>query len=169
MKSRLLTTMLLLLVSLLAVFGLMACSSDTATKEAAQTDTTGTPIIEIQEAWSRSTPEESSGVAYMTIVNNGDTSDKLVAGKSPVAVFCELHETSVDENGVMRMRGVKGGSIEIPAHASAKLEPAGLHVMLIDLEEPLKPDTVFPLTLKFEKAGEITVNVPVLEGNLPEE
>jgi copper(I)-binding protein len=69
----------------------------------------------------------------------------------------------------MRMRGVKGGYIGIPAHGSAKLEPAGLHVMLIDLAEPLKPDTVFPLTLKFEKAGEITVDVSVLEGNLPEE
>jgi copper(I)-binding protein len=169
MKSRLLTTMLLLLVSLPVVFGLMACSSNTATKEAAQTDTTGTPVIEIQEAWSRSTPEEAAGITYMTIVNNGDTPDKLIAGKTPVAAFCELHETSVDENGVMRMRGVKGGYIEIPAHGSAKLEPAGLHVMLVDLKEPLKSDTVFPLTLKFEKAGEITIDVPVLEGNLPQE
>lgn len=135
---------------------------------AAQTevaDQANLPAIVIEEAWSRSTPQmmAGSGIAYMVIKNNGSQPDRLVASKTPAAAFSELHETSITEDGTMRMRGVKGGFIEIPPGGAVSLEPAGLHVMLIDLTDPLKSGTTFPLTLKFERAGEITIDVPVVD------
>jgi copper(I)-binding protein len=156
---------LLVLVSILVILPVGACTQS-ATDSTTSTPTGDqSPTITIENAWSRSTPEmmEGSGIVYMTINNNGPQADKLVASKSPAAAFSELHETSADENGVMRMRGVKGGYIDIPAGGSAELKPAGLHVMLIDLKAPLESGTSFPLTLKFEQAGEMTIDVPVMD------
>jgi copper(I)-binding protein len=153
----------LLLVAVVLV--LPACAGATGEETPAAQSDTLQPTITIEKAWSRSTPDmmAGSGIVYMTINNSGSQADRLIATKSPAAAFCELHETSMDENGVMRMRGVKGGSIEVPAGGSAELEPAGLHIMLIDLKTPLESGTSFPLTLKFEQAGEMTIEVPVME------
>jgi hypothetical protein len=160
MKIRFITRLSVFLV----LIGLLAACTP-ASAPASQASAVESSAIEIEKAWSRSTPEmmDGSGIVYMVIKNNGDEPDQLVASKSPVAAFAELHETSLDENGVMRMRGVKGGFIEVPAHGTAALSPAGLHVMLVDLKSPLKTGDSFPLTLKFEKAGEMTINVPVLD------
>jgi copper(I)-binding protein len=59
----------------------------------------------------------------------------------------------------MRMRQV--ASIDVPAGGTVSLEPGGLHIMLIDLREPLKQGETLPLTLTFAKAGKVTVQVPV--------
>jgi copper(I)-binding protein len=64
----------------------------------------------------------------------------------------------------MKMRAVEGGYIEVPAGGEAELKPGGLHIMLIRLAEPLENGTTFPLTLNFEKSGEIEIEVPVAEG-----
>jgi copper(I)-binding protein len=52
-------------------------------------------------------------------------------------------------------------AVEIPARGEARLAPGGLHIMLIGLSEPLREDAGFPLTLVFERAGEVTVEVAV--------
>jgi hypothetical protein len=64
--------------------------------------------------------------------------------------------------GMMTMKPVE--SIELPANTEVVLKPGGLHIMLIDLVEPLKVGSSFELTLRFEKAGTMTVSVPVREG-----
>lgn len=124
---------------------------------------TGGPQIVIEDPWSRSTPEieGGTGIAYMTFSNQGDVADRLVAAKTPMAAAVELHIDEVDANGVMHMRMVDGGVIEIPPGEIVRLEPAGLHIMLIDLVEPLEEGTSYPLTLKFENVGEVTLHVPV--------
>src|SRR5512132_4333375 len=76
----------------------------------------------------------------------------------PFAPRAELHaHTSYGD--VMRMRQVS--LIDVPAGESVDLQPGGLHIMLIDLKEPLKQGETFPLTLTFAKAGTMTVQVPV--------
>ncbi len=164
---------LLLLTGALALAMLAACGGDNApaapAKENAPQDQTGSaetapePGIEIYNAWSRPTPDMvTTGIVYMTIKNNGSQADRLIAAKTPASKVVELHDTDIDDNGVMRMRMVKGGYIEVLPGGEASLEPAGMHVMLIDLTEPLQVDTTFPLTLKFEKAGELSIDVPVV-------
>ncbi len=158
----------LLIMSFLLVIGLSACQANEPAEETAvsPTDTEATtdgPQITIQGAWSRSTPEmmDGSGIVYMVIHNNGSKADKLVAAKSDVSEAAELHTHTMDDNGVMRMRPVPEGYIEIPANGSVELKSGGLHVMLINLNEALKVGETFPLTLKFEEFGEVVIDVPV--------
>lgn len=120
--------------------------------------------IEIQQPFARATPAKMGG-AFMTLVNTGMAGDKLLKAASPVAESVELH-THVKEGDVMRMRPVP--AIEIAGHGRTALEPGSYHVMLIGLKQPLKEGTSFPLTLTFEKAGSVTLNVPVVKaGGMP--
>jgi copper(I)-binding protein len=104
-----------------------------------------------------------AGAVYMILKNDGSEADKLLSGKTPAAEVVELHESFMDENNVMKMRAVEGGYIEVPAGGSVELKPGGLHVMLIKLVKPLQADTTIPLTLNFEKSGELTIEAPVSE------
>jgi copper(I)-binding protein len=113
--------------------------------------------IEIAEPWARASAG-TTGAAYMTLRNTGDAADRLIAASSPAAGKTELH-TMTMEGDVMRMRPVAG--IEVKPHGSTELKPGGLHVMLMGLKGPLKPGDRLALTLKFEKAGEVSVEVPV--------
>ena len=65
-------------------------------------------------------------------------------------------------DGIMKMRPVEGG-IAVPAEGMAELKPGGLHVMLLGLAAPLAEGATIPVTLTFEKAGAITVEVPVMK------
>ncbi len=62
---------------------------------------------------------------------------------------------------IMRMRPVP--FIAIPANGETRLEPGGLHVMLIGVHRPLHPGDRFPLRLIFEHASPMEVTVPVLK------
>jgi periplasmic copper chaperone A len=97
--------------------------------------------------------------AYMKIENSGDTDDRLVSAKSDVAKTVMLHESRM-VGDVMKMVHLDKG-IPIPAHGSAELKPLGLHVMIMGLKQPLKKGESFPMTLVFEKQGEVPVEVKV--------
>lgn len=113
--------------------------------------------IELGTAWARATVGKN-GAAYIKLTNTTDADDKLVAAKTAVAKRAELH-THLMEDGVMKMRPVD--DIPLPAGEAVALEPGGLHVMLMGLTAPLQKGKSFMLTLEFEKAGSIGVNVKV--------
>ena len=114
--------------------------------------------LSIDHPWARASagPARNSA-AFMTIHNKGDA-DRLVAAAGDVSKRVELH-THLMEGDVMKMRQVE--AIDIPAGGMAELKPGSFHVMLIGLNEPLKEGDSFPLTLTFEKAGEVTLEVSV--------
>ena len=114
--------------------------------------------LTVIEPWARAALAGRTSAAYMTIENTTATLDRLVSATSPAARVVELH-THIMDGGVMRMRPVT--AIEVNPGEPAVLRPGGLHVMLIDLTGPLQVGQTIPLTLRFEKAGEITVQVPV--------
>jgi hypothetical protein len=115
--------------------------------------------VVIDDPWARATPGRSgNGAAYFKVTNHGKAADRVVAAVSPVARRAELH-AHIKEGGVMRMRKVAG--VDLAPGASAVFEPGGYHVMLMGLKEPLKQGARFPLTLRFEKAGDIDVTVTV--------
>lgn len=116
--------------------------------------------LSIDKAWSRETaPGQSVGGAFMTIRNAGSRADRLLSGKSPIASEVQLHTMSMD-GGVMRMRQVKGG-LGVPAQGTLELKPGSFHVMFIGLKRPLRRGEHVPLTLRFERAGKVTVQVAV--------
>jgi periplasmic copper chaperone A len=114
--------------------------------------------ITIGHPYSRTTaPGQSTGGAYLRLENRGPA-DKLVSAGTPVAQGIEMHEMRM-AGEMMQMREV--GAIELPSNKPVVLQPGGLHLMLVGLKAPLKKGDRFPLTLKFEKAGEVTVEVVV--------
>ncbi len=97
----------------------------------------------------------------MTIINSGGAVDRLISAKSAASKSVELHETT-EEGGVMKMRPVPGG-FEIPANDRLELKPGGKHLMLIDLTAPLTVGQQIEIILNFDRAGAITLKVPVQE------
>ena len=100
---------------------------------------------------------QPTGGGFMKLINGGGN-DKLLSVSAEVSKTVELHEMKM-EGDVMRMRQVDG--IELQAGKTVELKPGGYHVMFIGLKAPLKAGDKFPVKLKFEKAGEVTVEVKV--------
>jgi len=116
------------------------------------------PKIEVKDAWVREVPPTSNmSAAYMIIENKGKEPDKLIDAASNASKIVEVHETVEG-----RMRRVK--ALEVPAGGKVELKPGGYHMMLINLNKPLKEGDNVEITLKFEKSGEIKVQAPVKKG-----
>lgn len=117
------------------------------------------PKVEVENPWVREVPPTSTmSAAFMTIKNTGKEEDSLVGAETKVSKYVELHQT-VKEGEVMKM--VKVDRIRVPAGSSVRLEPSGLHIMLIDLQKPLKAGEKVELVLHFEKSGKVKVVAPV--------
>ena len=86
------------------------------------------------------------------------TEDRLVAAKSAAAGTVEIHD-HINEGGIMKMRRVDG--IKLSGEQTVTLKPGGYHLMLMDLKQPLKQGGKLPLTLVFEKAGEVAVEAVI--------
>jgi periplasmic copper chaperone A len=116
--------------------------------------------IEVEHAWSRVTiGADRPGVVYLTIHNTGSTDDALTGLATPIAGMPMLHETVVTE-GIASMPHAM--TVPVPAGQTVALEPGGFHGMLMGLTGALEKGASFPLTLTFQTAGPVTVDVEVL-------
>lgn len=114
--------------------------------------------IDIGHPYARATaPGQPTGGGFLKLTNKGE-SDRLLSARADVSAAVELHVMKM-EGDVMRMRQVD--AVDVPAGETVELKPGGLHIMFVDLKAPLKAGDRFPMTLKFEKAGEVTVDVKV--------
>lgn len=129
--------------------------------------------ITIANQWSRPAPKMDSGMgmghdsmstamagAFLTIANSGTEDDTLVSLSASVAGAVEVHEMKEGTDGVMTMSPLPEPLV-IPAGGSVTLEPGALHLMLIGITEDLNEGGSYELTLTFEKAGDVTLTVPV--------
>lgn len=116
--------------------------------------------LTIRNAWSRATIGASRpAVFYVEIANAGSAEDALLGIVTPVAGMPMLHETVVTDGVASMPHAMR---VPVPAGGTVRLEPGGYHGMLMELTAPLKEGGSYPMTLTFEKAGEVTLNVPVL-------
>lgn len=137
MISRLLTVFFLLAVSLSAPLHAESKKSDT--------------LIVVEKGWSIPTFSGSTvGVGYFRITNKGDTEDALISASSRRAGMVQIHENS-SEKDMITMKSVK--SVVIPAGETVSFAPGGLHLMLMQLKQPLVEGEKVDMTLTFEKAG----------------
>jgi len=121
-------------------------------------ETTG---ITINDPYARaSTAASTSGAAFLTITNNSQTDDRLIGARTGVAARAELHTHLEDSNGVMKMMHVEEG-FEVPAGEMRLLKRGGDHIMLMGLNRPLAHGDVISVTLTFEQAGDVSIDVPV--------
>lgn len=116
--------------------------------------------IKIDHPWARPTiGNVKNAAAYFVLDNKGDAGDRLVGVKTDIAARAEIHETVV-KDGYAKMAPVAGG-IAVAGKSVVKLEPRGKHIMLFGVKQKLEEGNSFPLTLKFEKAGDVAVVVKI--------
>ncbi|KIC43351.1 copper-binding protein [Ruegeria sp. ANG-R] len=117
--------------------------------------------IVVEDAYARSSGKSAkAGAAFMMIENHSDNDDRLIGVTSDVAGRVELHTHKIDENGVAKMMQVEEG-FAIPAGETHMLKRGGDHVMFMGLKAPFEQGATVPVTLIFEQAGEIVVEIPV--------
>ena len=136
------------------LFAALLCTAPARAQEVTAGD------LVITQAWTRATPNGAKiGGGYLTIENKGSTPDRLIGGSTDAAGRIAVHEMAM-KDGVMTMRSLDNG-LTIDPGKTVKLAPGGYHLMMFDPKDPLKQGDTVPVTLKFEKAGEVKVSLAV--------
>ena len=122
--------------------------------------------IDISGPWARMSaiePNEAGG--YFTVTNKGREADRLIAAESPAAKI-EIHGIKVVGYGIRMLPLEKG--LGLPPDTAITLKPRGYHLFMV-VEAPLTQGQKVPVTLSFEKAGtlriELVVEAPGPVGN----
>ena len=124
--------------------------------------------IMIKDAYVRSSgPSAKTGAAFLVIMNDTDQDDTLISATSDIAKRVETHTHIKTDDGVMQMRKVEGG-FPVAAKSMHALERGGDHLMFMGLNQPLNQGDMVTVTLTFEKAGDMTVEIPVDLKRMPE-
>lgn len=117
--------------------------------------------LKIGVPWARATPPATPvGGSFLTVTNTGASADRLVSATSSAALQVEVHEMSMD-GSIRRLRELDYGGVS-PPDATVTLAPGGFHLMMIGLDEPLEEATGVPVTLIFENAGKLDVELRVM-------
>lgn len=168
-------------IALLGTVGLASCGGNT---DSADTTVAATPEVTVTGQWARTSPMATTmGAAYMTIATNVD--DELVGAMvdASVAGMAQVHEMvpasqATDGEGMSSDTTMMGSDttmagdsmvmqhvekVAIKAGTPLELKPGSYHIMLMKLVKPLATGTSIEITLKFTKAGDVTVTVPVME------
>jgi len=133
--------------------GLMAPLAKAEMRHAKKAD------IQAHMGWVRAVPPvAATTAAYMMLHNYSKQDDRIISIESPVAEAVEIH-TSEMSNGTMKM--LKLEDVTVPAKGYIMFEPAGHHIMLINLKQSLKVGDMVPLTLIFEDHGRIDMQLPI--------
>lgn len=119
--------------------------------------------LSIDDAWARTGQPGQVSAAYFEVKNKG-AADKIVSANCDCAKATELHDVKMVD-GAMKMVPVSG--MEVPANGELKLKPGSYHIMLIGLNRPLTAGETLPIKVKFEKAGEVTLNAKVKDKAAP--
>ncbi|MEU0359952.1 copper chaperone PCu(A)C [Streptomyces cyaneofuscatus] len=101
-------------------------------------------------------PVSDMAAGFLVVQNSGDVADRLTSVTSPLSDDVTIHETKNQQ-----MREVE--SFEVPAGGELDLERGGNHIMFMDLKKQPKQGEKVSVELHFEKAGRITVDLPVKE------
>jgi copper(I)-binding protein len=116
--------------------------------------------LHVGHVWARATPPGASvGAAYFVLHNAGHEHDRLLAIESTVARTAQMH-TSELTGEMMKMKRLDG--VDVDSGKSVEFAPGGHHVMLVGLHGPLTEGDSFTMTLSFDKAGPVTVDVKIL-------
>jgi periplasmic copper chaperone A len=141
--------------TILATLALFACTFAIAAAQAP---------LSVSGVWVREpVPGRPTTAAYAVVENPGATDLLIVSAASDVSSKVELHEM-VRSGDMMKMAPVK--SITVPAKGKVELKPGGLHIMLFELNKPLKEGDTVELTLTTDKGATVKATAPVKKGQM---
>ncbi|WP_312936428.1 copper chaperone PCu(A)C [Pseudomonas sp.] len=118
--------------------------------------------LHIAHPWSLALPPNAPNVAaYFIVHNNGAVDDRLLSVDTPISANAQLHEHVQTAAGAMQMQQVD--SVPVPAGKDLVFAPSAYHVMILQPTDRslLTDGKRFPLTLHFQRAGDVTVQVAV--------
>ena len=149
--------LVLVFTSLIFTAGCVLVATENKTEETnVVSDNAGLSVI---DGWVRAVPPISKHTAaYFTLQNESKTDRILKQVSSPIASVAEIHEV-YEENGLSGMRPING--LTVPANGSVVLKPAGYHVMLINIKQPIKEGDSANLTLEFTDGSSVFTQLPV--------
>ncbi|MGF7235469.1 MAG: copper chaperone PCu(A)C, partial [Frankia sp.] len=107
-------------------------------------------------------PQEASpdvAAAYFSVTNDGSVADQLVAVTTPAAPTVGIH-TTVTSGGTETMEQLR--SLAVPAGGTALLSVGGRHLMLMNPVHLLREGERVAMTMRFARAGTVTMTVPVV-------
>ena len=115
--------------------------------------------LQIGDAWIKDLPPSVPVRAgYMTIHNPDSGSRRIVAAASESFASVEIHE-SLMQDGMMRME--QRDELVIDAGATVRLEPGGLHLMMMQPKQPIKPGEVHRLSLELDDGTRLEIDMTV--------
>lgn len=119
-------------------------------------------VIAVVDSWAPATPPNAPSAAIYLEIDNGTGDDeRLVDAEVDRCEAIELHNTTIDEDRIMRMRLAEPAALEIPAGGELLMQPAGLHVMCIGLDEPFREGEALQLSLILESGIRLETTTPV--------
>lgn len=114
----------------------------------------------ISDPWARGESDAAPECGgFFVVANKGETADRLVSARSTVAERIEVHAIKV-VGGDIKMRPLPDG-LRIPPDTTLTLKPRGYHLLMLGLRVPLASGTSLPVTLEFDKAGSVEVELVV--------
>lgn len=99
--------------------------------------------------------------AFMVLTNPTNKTLDLVAAHAAIAGVTELHETSMQADGVMKMHKIE--KMPVPANGKLELKPGSYHIMLINLKQALEQGASYPINLTFSDGSSQTINAKVMD------
>lgn len=160
-RSTLSTRLLLLGSAALVASPLAACGSDDAATDTAAA--AGGAEITVSDAWIKASDGPMTG-AFGVISNSGDADVTVVSASTSASEMTELHEV-VMIDGEMKMQQKDGGFV-VPAGGEHVLEPGNDHVMVINMQEPIKPGDDVDITLTLDDGTEVSYTAQAREAEV---
>ena len=117
--------------------------------------------LAVVDAWARPTPAGASEAAIYVVIENRDApDDRLVGAASPRCMVVTPHLTRIDD-GIASMEAADEDVLGLGRGETVAMEPNGLHLMCLGLDEPLVDGDEIELELRFGSRRPIAVDVAV--------
>lgn len=157
-RSRIYSSLAALVVAALLVVS--GCASEDQQGQQAEAPPLPEDELTLEAPWARPAPAGGTSAVYFRLANGTAAVDTLVEVRTPAADSVSIHET-IQNADTTRMQ--PAGTVAVPAQQRIRLEPGGLHIMLMRLNQPLSLGDNVLIDVEFAEAGVRRISVPVRE------
>lgn len=120
--------------------------------------------LTVTDAYIRQPASPDVAAAYLTVRNDGSDADQLSTAYCGAATTTTVHGGSA----AMEAGGTAPATpVPVPANSAVTLSPGKGHIMLDGLTGTLRAGDTVSLLLRFDKAGQVLVEVPVIAISAP--
>lgn len=117
--------------------------------------------VAVLDAWVRPTPPGSDAAAiYVTVGNETDDDSAILGASSSRCTIVVPHTTTIDD-GVASMDEALDADLALPSGGRVTMQPNGLHLMCLGLDDPLLEGERIDVTLDLADRSPVDITVVV--------